>query len=152
MSQPLPYDEFTWIPKDECHAIDWLAQTDDQLYGYFVECDLHYPDDLHDLHDDYPLAPERIVVEDHLLSEKQDVLRSQYAISHTATSKLVPNFFDKKKMLIHYRNLRFYLQHGLVVTKMHRGIRFRQSKWLELYIRTNTEMRALAKDPVEVKL
>ena len=152
MSQSLPYDEFTWISEEECQAIDWLAQTDDQPYGYFVECDLHYPDELHDLHDDYPLAPERIVVEDHLLSEKQDVLRSQYAISHTATSKLVPNFFDKKKMLIHYRNLRFYLQHGLVVTKMHRGIRFRQSKWLELYIRTNTEMRALAKDPVEVKL
>jgi hypothetical protein len=152
MSQSLPYDEFAWMSDVECKQIDWLAQTDDQDYGYFVECDLHYPDELHDLHDDYPLAPERIVVEDHLLSEHQERLRGNYAVSHTATAKLVPNFFDKTKMLIHYRNLKFYLKHGLVITKMHRGIRFRQSKWLELYIRTNTEMRALAKDPVEVKL
>jgi hypothetical protein len=152
MSQSLPYDEFTWMTDLECEQVDWLAQTADQDYGYFVECDLHYPDELHDLHDDYPLAPERMIVEDHLLSEHQEALRERYAMSHTATSKLVPNFFDKKKMLLHYRNLKFYLQHGLVVTKMHRGIRFKQSKWLELYIRTNTEMRALAKDPVEVKL
>jgi hypothetical protein len=152
MSQSLPYDEFTWMSDAECEQVDWLAQTDDQDYGYFVECDVHYPDELHDLHDDYPLAPERITVEDHLLSEHQERLRGRYAMSHTATPKLVPNFFDKKKMLIHYRNLKFYIKHGLVITKMHRGIRFRQSKWLELYIRTNTEMRALAKDPVEVKL
>ena len=152
MSQPLPYDEFTWMSEAECQQVDWLAQTDDQPYGYFVECDLHYPDELHNHHNDYPLAAERIVVEDCLLSETQENIRERYAISHAATAKLIPNFFDKKKMLIHYRNLRFYLEHGLQVTKMHRAIRFKQMRWLEPYIRTNTELRAKSKDPVETTL
>jgi hypothetical protein len=59
ISQPLPYDEFTWVTDVECEQVDWFAQTDDQDNGYFVECDLHYPDELQNLHDDYPLAAER---------------------------------------------------------------------------------------------
>jgi hypothetical protein len=152
MSQPLPCDEFTWMSEDECKLIDWTEQTEDQQYGYFVQCDLHYPDELHKYHDDYPLAPERIVVEDHFLSGEQENLREQYAISHTATAKLIPNFFDKTKMLLHYRNFQFYLNNGMQVTKIHRAMRFKQAKWLEPYIRTNTELRALSKDPVETKL
>src|SRR3990170_5840465 len=55
-------------------------------------------------------------------------------------------------MMLHYRNLQFYLLHGMELTKVHRVIRFKQAKWLEPYIRTNTELRALTKDPVEIKL
>jgi hypothetical protein len=87
-----------------------------------------------------------------LLSEQEERLRGQYTISHTATAKLLRHFFDKTKMLLHYRNLNSYLKHGMVVTKMHRGIQFRQSKWLALYMRTDTEVRALAKNAVQVKL
>ena len=152
MSEPLPYDDFKWLLPEEFEYIDWTAQHDDQEVGYFVECDLHYPDELHDEHNDYPLAPERIVVEDHLLSDDQHGLREHYTISHSATSKLIPNFFDKTKMLLHYRNLRFYLLHGMVLTRVHRVISFKQARWLEPYIRTNTELRATSKDPIEVKL
>jgi hypothetical protein len=152
MSQPLPYDDFTWMSAEECDAVDWIAQTVDQEFGYFFECDLHYPDEIHDDHDDYPLAPERLVVEDYLLSDEQMDMRAQYTISHTKSSKLIPSLFDKKNMMLHYRNLRFYMMCGLQLTKVHKAIRFRQSRWLEPYIRTNTELRALATDPVEVKL
>ena len=152
MSQSLPYDNFEWVSAEDCEGIDWLTQTDDQATGYFVECHLHYPDTLHDAHNDYPLAPERVVVHDHLLSATQTNVREQYAISHAATAKLVPNFFDKTNMLLHYRNLRFYLEQGIQLTKVHKAIRFRQAKWLEPYIRVNTELRARSKDPVEVKL
>ena len=152
MSEPLPYDEFKWMSAADCADIDWTAQTVDQLYGYFVECDLHYPDQLHDQHNDYPLAPERLTVEDYLLSDKQVGLRGEYTISHTASSKLIPNFFDKTKIMLHYRNLQFYLLHGMELTKVHRVIKFKQARWLEPYIRTNTELRALTQDPVEIKL
>ena len=152
MSESLPYDDFQWLSAEECQAIDWRVQTEDQEYGYFVECDLVYPDELHDAHNDYPLAPERIVVEDHLLSERQFGLREQYTISHIASAKLVPNFFKKEKQLVHYRNLRFYLEHGMELTAVYKAIRFRQSRWLQPYIQVNTELRAKSKDPVEVKL
>jgi hypothetical protein len=152
MSEPLPYDYFVWMSANECEEIAWCTQEVDQQYGYFVECDLHYPEHLHDEHNDYPLTVERIVVEEHMLSDEQRELREQYAISHTSTAKLVPNFFDKSKQLVHYRNLRFYLEHGILLTKVHRAIRFKQVRWLQPYIRTNTELRAKSKDPIEISV
>jgi len=152
MSEPLPCGEFVWMTAEECEQVDWRTLEDDSEYGYFVECDFYYPDSLHDEHNDYPLAPERLVVEERLLSERQLGIREQYTISHTTTAKLVPNFFDKTKQLVHYRNLRFYLENGLQLTKVHRAIRFKQSRWLQPYVQTNTELRAKSKDPVEIRL
>lgn len=152
MSEPLPFDEFVWISAEECESIDWRMQTDDQEYGFFVECDFHYPDELHDAHNDYPLAPERLLVEEHLLSDEQRDLRQNYNTVRTSTPKLIPNFFPKSNQLVHYRNLRFYLEHGLVLTKVHKAIRFKQARWLRPYVQTNTELRAQSKDPVEVNL
>jgi hypothetical protein len=152
MSEPLPCGEFVWMTPEECEQVDWRKLEDDSEYGYFIECDFHYPDSLHDEHNDYPLAPERLVVEERLLSERQLGIREQYAISHTSTAKLVPNFFDKTKQLVHYRNLRFYLENGLQLTKVYRAIRFKQSRWLQPYVQTNTELRAKSKDPVEIRL
>ena len=152
MSEPLPYDDFQWLSAHECEEIDWRQQLDDQEYGYFVECDFDYPRELHDAHNDYPLAPERLTVEDRLLSTAQLGLREKYTISHSATAKLIPNFFEKTQQLVHYRNLRYYLEHGLLLTKVHKAIRFKQSRWLQPYIQINTDLRAKSKDPVEVKL
>jgi hypothetical protein len=153
MSEPLPCGEFVWMTPEECEEVDWRTLDDgDSDYGYFVECDFHYPDSLHDEHNDYPFAPERLVVEERLLSEQQLGIREQYTISHNSYAKLIPNFFDKTKQLVHYRNLRFYLENGLQLTKVHRAIRFKQSRWLQPYVQTNTELRAKSKDPVETRL
>jgi hypothetical protein len=113
---------------------------------------LHHPDNLHETHNDYPLAPEQLLVEEYLLSDDQHELREQYAISHTATPKLIPNFFDKTQQLVHYQNLQFYLEHGLVLTKVHRAIRFKQARWLKPYVQANTDLRAKSNEPVETKL
>ena len=37
--------------------------------GYFLEVDLEYPDELHELHNDYPLAPEKLAVSSDMLSK-----------------------------------------------------------------------------------
>ena len=58
-------------------------------YSCILEVDLEYPKSLHDLHNDYPLAPEQIVV--------------------NKVKKLIPNLEDKKKYVIHYENLKQYL-------------------------------------------
>jgi hypothetical protein len=71
MSQPLPDSKFEWISETEWQKVDWLTQTEDQDTGYIVECDLDYPDNLHDSHSDYPLAPERLIVKAEMLSVKQ---------------------------------------------------------------------------------
>ena len=68
MSMPMPNGGFTWLLEVDYKNIDWLAQTEEQDMGYFIECDLDYPPDLHELHNDYPLAQERVDVKVEMLS------------------------------------------------------------------------------------
>ena len=57
-------------------------------------------------------------------------------------AKLAPNLFDKEDYITHYRNLKFYVEQGLVVKKIHKVLAFTQESWLEGYINYNTIMRA----------
>ena len=60
MSSALPYGGFKWLDEAEWSNIDWLDQVENIENGYAIECDLGYPDSLHDSHNEYPLAPERM--------------------------------------------------------------------------------------------
>ena len=150
MSQPMPTGGFVWLDSHEAEQIDWLAQTEQQAEGYFVEVDLDYPAELHDAHNDYPLAPERLDVQVEMLSETQVELRTHYKMSRTAKStKLIPNLMPKRNYLVHYLNLRFYLEHGLKLVSVHRALKFNQSRWLAPYIDKNSTLRAGAKNDFE---
>ena len=118
MSKPLPTHGFEWMKVDELET--W------ELHSCILEVDLEYPKSLHDLHNDYALAPEQIMV--------------------NKTSKLIPNLGDKKKYILHYENLKQYLELGLKLTNIHSGIKFKESPWLEKYISLNTKLRTEAKN------
>jgi hypothetical protein len=150
MSQPLPISDY-------CHVRDLskftskyiLGIPDDNIVGYILEVDLHYPKSLHDKHNFYPLAPENIPIKKDMLSEYcQDVLNEKN-LKFTETYKLTPNLFDKKNYVVHYRALKLYLQLGLKITKVHRVMQFTQSAWLKPYIDFNTEKRTQAKNDFE---
>ena len=121
MSKPLPTHGFKWMGKNELET--W------EKHSCILEVDLEYPWSLHDLHNDYPLAPAHFEV------KKVD--------------KLIPNLGDKKKYVINYENLKQYLSLGLKLVKIHRGIRFEESRWLEKYIALNTKLRTAAKNDFE---
>ena len=55
--------------------------------------------------------------------------------------KLLCDWTDKKSYLVHYRMLKLYVKHGMVVDKIHEIISFKHSKWLEKYINFNTQKR-----------
>ena len=116
--------------------------SDDAEDGYIFEVDLHYPTHLHDRHDDYPLAPESLVIDRSMYSSTQQEVFPESAPQR----KLTPNLWDKVKYVVHYRNLKLYLQLGLVVTKVHRVLTFKQSPWLKANIDFNTRQRSLAGD------
>ena len=97
-----------------------------------------YPPSLHDLHNDYPLAPESLTIDESMLSPFQQQFPSQQKKS---SKKLTPNLRDKSNYVLHYRNLKFYMQQGLIVKKVHRVLTFNQSPWLKTYINFNTQMR-----------
>ena len=117
MSVKLPTKGFKWMNDNELTV--W------RKIPCILEVDLGYPKKLHDLHNDYPLAPERIKCDRNV-------------------EKLIPNLRDKKKYVLHYKNLKQYLDLGLKLTNIHRGIKFEESEFLKPYIDMNTKLRAKA--------
>ena len=121
MSKPLPTHGFKWMKDNELNV--W------EKTPCILEVDLEYPKELHDLHNDYPLAPEQIEV--------------------NKTKKLIPNLWNKKNYIIHYENLKQCLNLGLKITRIHRGLKFKESRWLKKYIALNTDLRTKARNEFE---
>ena len=117
MMKPLPVGDFKWMEERELEH--W------ENFPCILELDWEYPKDLHDLHNDYPLAPERSKI--------------------GGVEKLIPNLWDKEKYVIHHENLKLYLRLGLKIKKIHRGIKFREEPWMKSYIEKNTDLRTKAK-------
>ena len=69
--------------------------------------------------------------------------------NYTKSKKLLCDWTDKKKYQIHYRMLKFYVRHGMIVEKIHEIISFKQSRWLEKYISFNTQRRRKAENDFE---
>ena len=93
------------------------------------------------MHNDYPLAPEKLEISSDMLSKYCSDIADKYGIKAGGISKLVPNLRDKKNKIVHYRNLLLYLSLGMKLSKIHRVIKFKQSNWLKEYIDFNTEKR-----------
>ena len=154
MSKKLPFDNFNWYfsRMDEKKV---LSYSDDDDKGYILEVDLEYPKELHDLHRDYPLAPEIMSVRENMLSPVQKEIHKKYYgkdASDEKTNKLILNVMDKKKYVLHISALKFYLEHGLKLKKVHRVISFNQADFLKPYIDFNTEKRKNAKTEFEKDL
>ena len=122
MSMKLPTHGFKWMNDKE--LLVW------RKIPCILEVDLEYSNELHDLHNDYPLAPERIMCENKV-------------------EKLIPNLRNKEKYVIHYKNLKQYLSLGLKLTRIHGGIKFEESELLKPYIDMNTKLRTKANNNFE---
>ena len=149
MSQKLPEKEFTWMTQQEVEHFDVTQIGDDADTGYILDVDLEYPRELHDLHSDMPLAPENRAIPDDELSPYTKQLKEELNIRAKPCSKLIPNLHDKRNYIVHYANLRQYINLGMRLKKIHRGVSFHQSFWLKEYISLNTEKRKVARNAFE---
>ena len=118
--------------------------------GYFLEVDLEYPDELHELHNDYPLAPEKLAVSSDMLSKYCKKIAHKYEIKVDDVKKLIPNLGNKTNYVVHYRNLRQKsLSLGMKLNKIHKVLKFEQSNWIKKYIDFNNEKRINAANDFE---
>ena len=85
------------------------------------DVDIDYPKNLHDLHSDLPLLPQRMKI--------------------NKCDKLICNLYDKNNYVVHISLLKQALNHGLILKKVHRVISFNQEDWMKDYIITNIEER-----------
>ena len=139
MSEYLPYGEFEGLKNvDSFHVMSINKKSD---VGYILEVDLKYPNELHDLYNDYSLAPEKLIVTNDILSNFCKIIADKYEIKVGDVKKLIPNLGNKTKYVVHYRNLQLYLSLGMKLTKIHRVLKFKQSNWMKKYIDFNTEKK-----------
>ena len=131
MSQKLPVHSFEWLTDREIknlfkvQVVQFWERT-----PCILEVDLEYPEELHDLHNDYPLCPERVECD-------------------KGVKKLIPNLRHKNNYVVHYKTLMQYLNLGMELKKIHRGIRFIECDFLKPYIDMNTNLRTKAKNNFE---
>ena len=132
MSQKLPVNSFKWVEKSRLSRFnERLIKSchENSDIGYFLEVDIDYPKELLNLHKDLPLLPERKKV--------------------NKCEKLICSIEDKEKYVVHIRALKQALNHGLILKKVHRVIKFNQRAWLKPYIDMNTKKRMEAKNEFE---
>ena len=149
MSQYLPTGGFKWLKQNKIDNLDLGKYNEQSKKGLILEVDLEYPNELHDIHNDYPLAPEKVKVTKNMLSNYCKKIAYKYNISTGLVHKLIPTLSKKEKYVLHYRNLQLYINLGLKVSKVHRVLEFDQSPWLKQYIDYNTDKRKNAKNDFE---
>ena len=125
MSEYLSYGGYKWLKNVD--EFDVMSISEKSPIGYFLKVDLEYPDELHELHNDYPLAPEKLAVSSDMLSKYCKKIADKYEIKVGDVKKLIPNLSNKTKYVLHYRNLQLYLSLGMKLTKIHKVLKFKQS-------------------------
>ena len=123
MSQSLPVGKFKWLSEKEIKSYEKLPES---IRGCVLEVDLEYPVELHDEHNEYPLAPEGVKV--------------------NGKRKLIPHLGNRENYVVHHEALRQLLKYGLRITKIHRAIKCMESNFLSRYIASNTRSRTAAKN------
>ena len=135
--------------KKNVDELDVMSINEKSDVGYILEIDLKYPNELHELHNDYPLAPEKLTVTNDILSNYCKSIADKYDIKVGDVKKLIPNLGNKNKYVVHYRNLQLHLLLGMKLTKIHRVLHFKQSNWMKKYIDFNTKKRISASNDFE---
>ena len=125
MSGYLPYGGFKWLKNVANFDVNSISEK--SPIGYILEVDLEYPDELHVLHNDYPLAPEKLAIPYDMLSDYCKKIADKYGIKVGDVKKSIPNLGDKTNYVVHYRNLQLYLSLGMKLTKIHKVLKFKQS-------------------------
>ena len=132
MSQKLPINGFKCVGKSKLSRFNerFIKNFDENSdIGYFLEVDIDYLKELFNIHKDLPFLPERKEV-------------NKY-------EKLICSMEDKEKYAVHNSALKQALNHGLILKKVHRVIKFNQKAWLKPYIDINTKKRMEAKNKFE---
>ena len=101
----------------------------DKDTGYILEVDMDYPESLHDYHDSYPMAPETKLIETINLSPYSKKSHNRLYTSPKASDcyKLVNTLENKRNYIVIDENLRFYLQSGLVLVRIHKAVKYKKT-------------------------
>ena len=139
--QNLPYDE---IKSDKNVKVQDILNTEENReIGYILEVDLSYADETNERNELFPFCLEKKVSAQNVLRDHMNKTKSK---TYTPCRKLICDCTPKERYLIHQRKLQIFVKLVMVVAEVHEVILFRQSRWLKLFIDSNTNKRAAAKN------
>ena len=155
MCNDLPVGGFKWVQTEDKNEF-MNRKIEEKNYNVFVECDITYPEELHDLHNDYPLAPERMVIDNKFkkstyLESIITKIKKEYDVklNKSKASKLVSTLSNKTSYVVHAKLFMQYKHLGLKmnVTKI---LSFKAKPWMKDFITFNIDKRKEAKNAIEV--
>ena len=152
LGKPLPHSDFSWIEDvSQFTRENILNLSEGGEWGYTLEVDLGYPKHLHPSTADFPLAPESGEISSDMFSEFMHTFHKTLNPMHTykPSRKLLLTQYDREHYIVHFAVLKFYLQMGLTLNKVHRVVKYRQSPWLKPYIDYNSKQRSISKNEFE---
>ena len=98
----LPYGGFKWLKNVDNFDVNSVSKEDP--IRYITEVHLKYSDQLHVLHNDYPLAPEKLAIPYEMLSDFCKKIVDEYGIKVGDVMKLIPNLDSKTNYVLHYKS------------------------------------------------
>ena len=149
MRQYLPINDFKWVKNIDKIEQKLMRIKNNSSTGYEFEVDLEYPQELHDIHNDYPLAPEKINIPKEWLSNYCLKIARIHNIITGTVKNLVPNLMNKNNCLLQYRNLKQCLELAMKIKKTHRILKFKQIDWMSLYIDFNRQNRTISNNEAD---
>jgi hypothetical protein len=149
MCEYLPTGMYSWLTQEEINDIKIADFKADSDIGYILDVNISIPPSKHDYFKDFPLAPRNEVPDRVELSSYQNQLITQGVGKIPTNKKLLCTLNTKKNYIIHYMNLKQYLDLGLELISINRVIKFNQSPWLKPYIDQNTQLRKDSKNDFE---
>lgn len=151
----LPHSLYEWYEPQMDDITKFITNLDDDGdYGYIIQCDLEYPEHLHEKHNDFPLAPEKIEVSYENLSQysKDALLETGNRSKNYKSEKLMATFFKRVDYVTHLKNLKLYLELGMRLLKISKILRFHQTPFLKPYIDMCSQKRQLSPNKFEKDL
>lgn len=163
LTEYLPHSNFRLLTDEETRSLfpsaqDILNIDTENDRGYYFEVDLKYPTGIHHKTSDFPLAPETAQVTESMLSPYmkdlyEHIMTARHPNRHTHTFKssykLLLSQNDKFNYCVHFKILKYYLQQGMELTKIHNCVQFTQKPFLRPYIEFNSTQRARAQSKHE---
>ena len=143
----IPKEELVFLSNDEKEKIDWINLDPNDKYGFFVEVDLEYPKEIHEMTKSFPLCPQNSEITYNMLSPFQKgCLHNLFGKENYRQTKLTATFLPKHKIVLHGVLLSLYLKLGMKLINIHRCIRFKQDHFLREWVEFCTQKRTNSKD------
>ena len=147
MCKPLPYSNFAWLSPERIQRLardnfkgirEWVVGET----GLTLEVDVDIPPAMHDKTCDYPLLAEPLEIDETMISPfSLACLTAQTGKVRVKNTKLAPNLFNKRNLVVDIETLMFGISQGAELKHIHRGVSFQQRAWMKPYIDHNTAKR-----------